>query len=157
MKQWVSIIGVAVVCLASACSRHKIEGVNLNGNWVVSNVRLEGGGNPSNYKITMFDDVSNSCLQGSEWSLTESGNATYTISQSNDCTGGARPIHWSTLKSGDVQYFQFKNVGNNAKARKVKDGYRLELSNVTKEGFTLRDPVQVGSSNAYVVLDFVKK
>lgn len=93
---------------------------------------------------------------GSEWSLTESGSATYTITQSNDCAGGARPIHWSTMKNGDIQYFQFKNT-DNAKARKVTDGYRLELSNVSKSGFTLRDPVQVGNSNAYVVLDFVKK
>lgn len=156
MKQWISIITVAVVCLATACSHHKIEGVNLNGQWVVSSVRLEGAGNPSDYKITMFDDVSSACLQGSEWALTESGKATYTITQSNDCAGGARPIHWSTLKSGDLQYFQFKST-DNAKARKVKDGYRLELSNVSKSGFTLRDPVQVGSSSAYVVLDFVKK
>ena len=151
------MIGLTIVCVTSSCVRHKSGGVNLNGKWIVSSVRLEGGGNPANYKITMFDDVSNSCLQGSEWALTESGNATYTITQSNDCAGGARPIHWSTSKSGDVQYFQFKNISNNAKARKVKDGYQLELSNVTKEGFTLRDPVQVGSTSAYVVLDFVKK
>ena len=157
MKQWISIIGVAIVCFATSCVRHKIEGTNLNGRWIVNNVRLEGGGNPSSYKVTLFDDVSSACLQGSEWFLTESGNATYTITQSNDCTGGARAIHWSTSKKGDIQYFQFKNIANDAKARKVTDGYRLELSNVSKEGFTLRDPVQVGSSSAYVVLDFVKK
>ena len=149
-------MGVAIICLAASCVRHKVEGTNLNGQWIVSNVRLEGAGDPSNYKVTMFDDVSSTCLMGSQWSLTESGNATYTITQSNDCAGGARPIHWSTLNSNGVQYFQFKNT-DNAKARKVKDGYRLELSNVSKSGFTLRDPVQVGNSSAYVVLDFVKK
>lgn len=154
MKQWISILSIMVVYLTS-CVRHKVSGVNLNGKWVVNDVRLEGAGN-GNYKITLFDDISSSCLTGSEWNLTESGNATYTIMQSNDCAGGARPIHWSTLNSNGVQYFQFKNI-DAAKARKVPDGYRLELSNVTKSGFTLREPTQVGSSTAYVVLDFTKK
>ncbi len=156
MKQWISILCIAVVCLATSCVRHKVAGTNLNGQWIVNNVRLEGVNDPANYKITMFDDVSSACLQGSEWFLTESGNATYTITQSNDCTGGQRPIHWSTLNSNGVQYFQFKNI-DAAKARKVPDGYRLELSNVSQSGFTLREPTQVGNNTAYVVLDFTKK
>ena len=155
MKQWLSVISIALICFAS-CVRHKVSGVNLNGQWIVSNVRLEGVDNPAGYKITMFDDVSSSCLTGSQWVLTESGNATYTITQSADCTGGARPIHWSTLSSNGVQYFQFKNI-DEAKARKVPDGYRLELSNVTQSGFTLREPTQLGNNTAYVVLDFTKK
>ena len=156
MKKWMSIVGIAIICFASSCVRHKSSGINLNGQWIVSGIRLNGAGNPADYKITLFDDASSACFTGSEWFLTESGNATYTIAQSNDCTGGARPIHWSLLNSNGVQYFQFKNI-DNAKARKVTDGYRLELSNVTKSGFTLRDPVQVGNENAYVVLDFTRK
>lgn len=94
---------------------------------------------------------------GSEWFLTESGNATYTIAQSNDCAGGARPIHWSLLNTNGVQYFQFKNI-DAAKASKVKEGYQLELSNVTKSGFTLREPTQIdNNTTAYVVFDFTKK
>ena len=155
MKQWMSILIITMVCLAS-CVRHKVSGVNLNGKWMVSNVRLEGGNANDTYKITMFDDVSSSCLTGSVWDLTESGKATYTITQSNDCAGGARPIHWSTLNSNGVQYFQFKNI-DSAKARKVPDGYRLELSNVTQSGFTLREPTQIGNNTAYAVLDFTKK
>ena len=156
MKYYLSIIAVAVICFTSSCVRHKTGGVNLNGQWIVSNIHLDGVNDQSNFKVTLFDDASSACFTGSEWFLTESGNATYTITQSNDCTGGARPIHWSLVNANGVQYFQFKNI-NNAKAKKVTDGYRLELSNVTKSGFTLREPVQVGSKNAYVVLDFTKK
>lgn len=157
MKYILSIISIAIICFSSSCVRHKTNGVNLNGQWIVSDVHLEGANNASNYKITMFDDVSSACLVGSEWFLTESGNATYTITQSNDCAGGARPIHWSLLNSNGVQYFQFKNI-DAAKARKVKDGYRLELSNVTNSGFTLREPTQIdNNTTAYVVLNFTKK
>ena len=156
MKKWMFIFGIAIVCLATSCVRHKVAGVNLNGQWVVSNVRLEGVTTPSDYKITLFDDVSSSCLTGSEWFLTESGNATYTILPGADCSGGARPIHWSLLNSNGIEYFQFKNI-DEAKARKVPDGYRLELSNVTNSGFTLRQPTQAGDKTAYVVLDFTKK
>ncbi len=150
------MISIALVCLASSCVRHKTGGVNLNGQWLVSNIHLDGVNDQSNFKITLFDDASSTCFTGSEWFLTESGNATYTLTPGNGCSGGARPIHWSLLTVGGVQYFQFKNI-DNAKAKKVTDGYRLELSNVSKTGFTLREPVQVGSTNAYVVLDFTKK
>ncbi len=156
MKQWMSIVSIALVCILSSCVRHKSEGVNLNGKWMVSDMRLEGVNNPGDYKITMFDDVSSSCLAGSEWFLTESGNATYSIAESADCVAGVRPIHWSVKKDNSVQYFQLKHI-DEAKARKVADGYRLELSNVTKTGFTLREPTMIGNNTAYVVMDFTKK
>lgn len=156
MKKALSIVLIAIVFLSASCVRHKTGGVNLNGQWIVSDIHLDGVNNQSDFKVTLFDDASSACFTGSEWFLTESGNATYTITQSNNCSGGARPIHWSLSNVGGIQYFQFKNI-DNAKARKVTDGYRLELSNVTKTGFTLREPVQVGTTNAYVVLDFTKK
>ncbi len=157
MKISLSIISLVIICFASSCARHKTDGVNLNGQWIVTDVHLDGVNNSSNYKITLFDDVSSACLTGSEWFLTESGNATYTITQSSDCTGGVRPIHWSLLNSNGVQYFQFKNI-DAAKAAKVKEGYSLELSNVTKSGFTLREPTQIdNNTTAYVVLNFTKK
>ena len=136
MKQLRLLFSIVIFCAVFSCVQHKSAGVNLNGQWVVSDVRLDGVSNASDYKITLFDDAGSACFTGSEWFLTESGNATYTITQSNDCTGGARPIHWSLLNSNGVQYFQFKNI-DAAKASKVKEGYRLELSNVTKTGFTL--------------------
>ncbi len=156
MKQLLSVIGIAIIFFASSCVRHKAAGVNLNGKWMISDVRLDGAGNASDYKITLFDDAGSSCFTGSEWNLTESGNATYTIPQTNDCSGGERPIHWSLQNSSGVAYFQLKHI-DAAKARKTPDGYRLELTNVTKSGFTLREPVEAGNSTAYVVMDFTKQ
>ena len=158
MKRIIAVCGFCLItiCLFS-CSAHKLQGTNLNGSWILSNVNIEGVNNPSSYKITAFDDVNANCLTGSVWFLTQSGNATYTVQQSGDCTGGARPIFWSLSDQNGVKYFQFKHIDNGAKARKVAEGYKLELSNVTSSGFTLREPTQIDNNTAYVVYNFTKQ
>jgi hypothetical protein len=157
MKRIISALSICVITvLLFSCSAHKVQGVNLNGSWVLNNVNIEGVNNPSDYKITAFNDVSANCLVGSVWFLTQSGNATYTVQQSDSCTGGARPIFWSLSDDNGVKYFQFKHI-DNAKARNVTEGYRLELTNVTNSGFTLREPTQLGNNNAYVVYNFSKQ
>jgi len=159
MKRIISALSICfiTVLLFSCSSTHKVQGVNLNGSWVLNTVNIEGVNNPSDYKITAFDDVNANCLVGSVWFLTQSGNATYTVQQTDDCPGGARPIFWSVRDDNGVKYFQFKRIDNGAKPKSVNEGYRLELTNVTNDGFTLREPTQIGNNNAYVVYNFTKQ
>jgi len=158
MKRIISAFSICLIAvLLFSCSAHKVQGTNLNGSWVLNSVNIEGVNNPSDFKITAFDDVNANCLVGSVWFLTQSGNATYTVQQSDSCAGGARPIFWSLRDDNGVKYFQFKHIDNGAKARKVTEGYSLELTNVTNSGFTLREPTQVGNNNAYVVYNFTKQ
>lgn len=145
-----------IAAILFSCSAHKVQGTNLNGTWMLNNVNIEGISNPTSYTVTAFDDVSANCLVGSVWFLTQSGNATYTVQPSDSCPGGARPIFWSLREDNGARYFQFKHI-EGTKARKVKEGYRLELTNVTDNGFTLREPTQIGGSNAYVVYNFMKQ
>jgi hypothetical protein len=158
MKRIISALSICVITvLLFSCSAHKVQGINLNGSWVLNSVNIEGVNNPSDYKITAFDDVNANCLVGSVWFLTQSGNATYTVQQTNDCPGGERPIFWSLRDDNGVKYFQFKRIDNGAKPKSVTEGYRLELTNVTNSGFTLREPTQLDNSNAYVVYNFTKQ
>jgi len=157
MKRIIAALSFCLITvLLFSCSAHKVQGVNLNGSWVLNSVNIEGVSNPSDYKITAFDDVNANCLVGSTWFLTQSGNATYTVQQSADCPGGARPIFWSLRDDNGVKYFQFKHI-DSAKARNVTEGYRLELTNVTNSGFTLREPTQLGNNSAYLVYNFTKQ
>lgn len=158
MKRIIAALSFCLVAvLLFSCSAHKVQGTNLNGKWTLNNVNIEGVDNPSSYKITSFEDVNANCLVGSEWFLTQSGNATYTVQQTDDCPGGARPIFWSLRDDNGVKYFQFKHIDNGTKARKVSDGYKLELTNMTNSGFTLREPTQIGNNAAYVVYSFTKQ
>ena len=161
MKRIISALSICIITiLLFSCSAHKVQGTNLNGSWILNSVNIEGVNNPSDYKITAFDDVNANCLVGSVWFLTQSGNATYTIQNATDstnCSSGARPIFWSLHDDNGVKYFQFKHIDNGAKARTVTEGYRLELTNVTNSGFTLREPTQLGNNNAYVIYNFSKQ
>lgn len=157
MKRNILALSICFITAALfSCSAHKVQGVNLNGGWVLNNVNVEGVDNPNMSNILAFEDVNINCLVGSTWFLTQSGNATYTVQPTDNCAGGARPIFWSLRDDNGVKYFQFKNI-DSTKARKVTDGYRLEMTNVNDNGFTLREPVQLGTNNAYVVYNFTKQ
>lgn len=158
MKRLMVALSISLTAiLLFSCSAHKVQGTNLNGSWVLNSVTLDGVKNGANYKVTAFDDVNANCLTGSIWFLTQSGNATYTVQESADCAAGARPIFWSLRDENGVKYFQFKHIGDGIKAKKVTDGYKLELTNVTQTGFTLREATIIDNASAYVVYNFTKQ
>lgn len=174
---------VIMICTAgfiTSCSTtsHTVNNVNLNGNYVVSNVHVEGVNTTSTthketfndaghtsatvenkvvLQTTVFDDVTAECFVGSQWVLPHNGNGTYTIQNNNDCYGGTRNIVWSVRTDQNGQkLFQLK-ILNGQKARKTTEGYILDISNVSPQGFTLVSPVNVNGQTAYIYYDFTKQ
>lgn len=144
MKKLMLAIGLlaAAPLVFTACSStsHIVNGVQLNGNYRVSDVRVTGvdtrstthtetyndAGNTSatiltkvKLETTVFDDVTPNCFIGSEWVLPHNGNGTYTIPQNGDCYAGQRQIVWSVRTDANGQkIFQLK-ILNGQKARKT--------------------------------------
>ncbi|MGF7232543.1 hypothetical protein [Arachidicoccus sp.] len=171
---------IAASLTFTACSTmsHTVDKVNLNGNYTVSDVRVEGvntassthtetfndAGNTSatiltqiKLNTTVFDDVTPNCFIGSQWVLPHNGYGTYTIQDNGDCYAGVRNIIWSVRTDANGQKkFQLKII-NGQKARKVTEGYILDVYNVTQQGFTLVSPVTVDGQTAYVYYDFTRR
>ncbi|ANI90294.1 hypothetical protein A9P82_13925 [Arachidicoccus ginsenosidimutans] len=166
--------------LFSACSStsHIVGGVQLNGNYVVTNVSVSGvdtassthketfddAGNTSatiltkvKLETTVFDDVTPNCFIGSTWKLPHNGMGTYTIQNNGDCYAGTRNIVWSVRTDQNGQkIFQLK-ILNGQKAKKVTEGYILSIVNTSQDGFTLESPVTVDGQTAYVYYDFARQ
>lgn len=182
MKKLILAIGLlaAAPLVFTACSStsHIVDGVQLNGNYRVSDVRVTGvdtrstthtetyndAGHTSatiltkvKLETTVFDDVTPNCFIGSEWVLPHNGNGTYTI-QNNDCdAAGQRQIVWSVRTDANGQkIFQLK-ILNGQKARKTAEGYILNFTSTSQNGFTLMSPVTVDGQTAYVYYDFVRE
>lgn len=182
MKKLILAIGLlaATPLLFTACSStsHIVNGVQLNGNYRVSDVRVTGvdtrstthtetfndAGNTSatiltkvKLQTTVFDDVTPNCFIGSEWVLPHNGNGTYTIARNGDCYAGQRQIVWSVRTDANGQkIFQLK-ILSGQKAKNVTEGYILNITNTTQNGFTLMSPVTVDGQTAYVYYDFVRE
>lgn len=179
-KHFSGLLLVAAAFIFTACSTtsHTIDKVNLNGNYTVSDVRVEGvntassthketfndAGNTSatiltkvKLETTVFDDVTPNCFTGSTWNLPHNGYGTYTIQNNGDCYGGVRNIIWSvrTDQSGQKK-FQLK-ILDGQKAKKVTEGYILDVTNVSPQGFTLVSPVTVDGQTAYVYYEFTRQ
>ena len=157
MKTNLVVVGVMAFLSAIlfSCSAHKVQGVNLNGTWTLTNVSAEGTN--GNYRTTVFDDVPASCLNGSVWNLPNNGKGSYTISDSSsECVAGSRQIYWSVRSDNGINYFQFKKLDSGAQAKDIQDGYRLEITSTTANSFTLRAPVE-GTASSTVVYSFTKQ
>lgn len=178
-KALFSFLGTAFLSLfmvACSTTSHTINKVNLNGNYTVSDVRVEGVNTASTTRTetfkdgtsatllatiklhtTVFDDVTPNCFIGSQWTLPHNGYGTYTIQSNGDCYAGVRNIVWSVRTDPNGQKkFQLKII-DGQKARKVTEGYLLDLTNVNAQGFTLVSPVTVDGQTGYVYYEFTRQ
>jgi hypothetical protein len=125
---------------------------NVTGNWVLSDITFEGV--PQSAVKSLFDESPYSCFQGSTWSLTNSGNGTYTLPGGGSCAAKTQSIFWSVSPAD--QTFQFKKIFEGDKAKNVTSGYRSVLSSTDGQNMVIKSPVEYGNSPAYIVLNFTK-
>ncbi|MFT4202727.1 MAG: lipocalin family protein [Chitinophagaceae bacterium] len=179
MKQTFSLFSLAlafsIFLLSCGSTSHTVEGVNLNGNYVLNDVHISGitgssvtteqAGNSTatithTVKINtlVFDDAAPDCFKGSTWTLPHNGYGSYTINGDAECGPGSRSIVWSIRTDANKQkIFQLK-VTNGAKAKKVTTGYLLTVTNLTQSGFSLTEPITASDgSNGTVTFDFVRQ
>ena len=155
----ITLVVLAFVSALSSCfSAHKIQGVNLNGKWLLDSVKVEGSDTNYKFKTTVFNDVSSECLNGSVWNLFNNGNGYYTVQASlPDCRQGERQIYWSVRNDNGVNCFQFKKLDNSTRPKNIEEGYRMEISSVTDNTLVLRSPANVDNQTVYIVYSFTRQ
>ena len=118
------------------------------GTWAVAKVSYEGL-LPGSVQ-TVFDQGAPEDFNGSTWNLTNSGNGTYVLTN-----GASQTIFWS-YDNSNGQVFQFKKLYKGDAARKVQDGYQLQVASIDDNSMILKSPVSLGDKTAYVVYSFNK-
>jgi len=155
-------IAIAIACstlvMLQSCNTTKRVTAGMTGSrgtvvreWVVSNVALEGLTDGAVQGL--FGEKSFKCFQGSTWNLTNSGNGSYTLPASSTCGPVMQTISWSAEPKD--QTFQFKKIYEGEKAKDIKEGYRLVLSEISSTRMVLKSPIEFGGRTASIVLTFV--
>lgn len=124
----------------------------MDGNWTLSSVTNPGGGF---IQVNSFQLADSKCFEGSKWRLNANTNKGEMSLSTGDasCPAFSSPITWYRNKNNQ---FVLKVLNAGDKAKKVRDGYVLDVANQTETSFDLIDMVDVGGRKSNVVYRFTK-
>lgn len=153
MKKAILFIAFSVLilsCKSKSATDTKLDSktqVAMKGNWTITAVTYP---NSSLFKVNSFDLADSQCFVGSKWKFVSNNNKGNLSLNSPKCTSYSTPITWFVNKDGQ---FVMK-ILDEAKAKKVKDGYVLKVANLTDNSFQLIDQTDVAGKATDVVYQF---
>lgn len=140
-------------CKSTSATNTKVDNKTerlMKGNWVISSVSYPG----SEYiKVTSFQLADSKCFEGSTWKFVSNNNKGDMALTKLGCAAFSSPITWFVNKEGQ---FVLKVLSAGEKAKKVRDGYVLNVANQTETSFQLVDKIDVGGKMTDVVYQFEK-
>jgi hypothetical protein len=142
-----------VGCKSKSVTNTKLDNkteVALKGNWTISSVTFPGS---EYFKVNSFQIADSKCFVGSTWKLVSNNNKGEMAINSPSCASFESPITWFVNKEGN---FVMKVLNAGDKAKKVKEGYVLQVANVSESSFQLIDRVDIGGKLTDVVYQFNK-
>ena len=157
MKKVILLFALAVIfssCKSTSATNTKVDSkshVAIKGNWSITSVTYTG----SEYiKVNSFELADSKCFEGSSWKFVSNNDSgTMSLNGGSNCPSFSSPIKWFVNKDGQ---FVLKILNAGEKAKKVRDGYVLNVANQTTESFQLVDKINVGGTITNVVYQFQK-
>lgn len=140
---------MCVIGMASCGSLDTKSQGGLKGNWTISSVSYP---NSEYIKVNSFDVADSKCFEGSSWKFVPNNNTGEMSIAKAGCPSFTSPIVWTVTKEGA---FTLK-ITEGEKAKRVTQGYFLQVRNQTESSFQLVDNVSVGGKNVEVVYQFQK-
>ena len=154
------VTALAIVILASCSVSKEARSIksNINGNWVLETVTVEGI--TGVVKTTVFNEADLSCFIGSEWNFVSNNSmGSYSlVDKSKNCTPVKRFIRWSIFEPKDAaKEFQFKRLDDKKNAMDNGDGYRLIVTEHGDNNLKLRSDIVFEGRKSAIIYNFVKK
>lgn len=156
MKKIILLSTIAILlfaCKTTSVTNKKLDRtsqVAMKGNWVIVSVTYPG----SEYiKVNSFQIADSKCFEGSTWKFISNNNKGEMALTNTNCPAFSSPITWFVNKEGK---FVLKVLNAGEKAKKVRDGYILDLANQTEISFQLVDKINVGGKVTDVIYQFQK-
>lgn len=140
-------------CKSTSATNTKLDNKTerlMKGDWVISSVSYPGS---EVIKVTSFQLADSKCFEGSTWKFVSNNNKGDMALTKAGCAAFSSPITWFVNKDGQ---FVLKVLSAGEKAKKVRDGYVLNVANQTESSFQLVDKINVGGKMTDVVYQFQK-
>lgn len=140
-------------CKSTSATNTKLDNKTerlMKGDWIISSVSYPGS---EVIKVTSFQLADSKCFEGSTWKFVSNNNKGDMALTKAGCAAFSSPITWFVNKDGQ---FVLKVLSAGEKAKKVRDGYVLNVANQTESSFQLVDKINVGGKMTDVVYQFQK-
>ncbi len=140
-------------CKSKSVTNSKVDNKTervIKGNWSIANVSYPGS---EFIKVNSFDIADSKCFVGSTWKFISNNNKGTMALTNASCASFASDITWFINKEGQ---FVMKVLSAGDKAKRVRDGYVLNVANVTETSFQLVDKINVGGKMTDVIYQFQK-
>ncbi len=137
-------------CGASKNVRSKEK--TIKGNWILNKITYSKTGS---YNVTMFNDATKECLEGSSWKFVPNNNTgVYSINKGN-CVSGNREFVFVIQEINETSgYYDFllkpKNNENNI-------GFRVELSQLSETSMQWQQNLTVDGVPFIINMNFIKQ
>ncbi|MFC6877561.1 hypothetical protein ACFQZF_15140 [Flavobacterium myungsuense] len=156
MKKMILVLSISLFmigCKSKSVTNSKVDNKTervIKGNWSIANVSYPGS---EFIKVNSFDIADSKCFVGSTWKFISNNNKGTMALTNASCTSFASDITWFINKEGQ---FVMKVLSAGDKAKRVRDGYVLNVANVTETSFQLVDKINVGGKMTDVIYQFQK-
>ncbi len=146
------LVFVATLFSCGASKTIKSKEKTIKGNWVLNTITYSKTGD---YNVTMFDDTTKECLEGSEWKFVPNNNSgVYAITGAN-CISGEREFIFVIQEIDEISgYYDFllkpKNNESNI-------GFRVDLSELTASTMRWQQNLTVNGTPFIINMDFIKQ
>ncbi|MFI0490224.1 hypothetical protein [Flavobacterium sp.] len=156
MKKIIALVIIAILlfsCKTTSVTSTKLDRksqVEIKGNWVISAVTFGGS---EYFKVNSFQIADSQCFVGSTWKFISNNNKGEMALTKTDCPTFSSPITWFVNNEGQ---FVMKILDAGEKAKKVREGYVLNIANQTPTSFQLTENINVGGKLTVIVYQFQK-
>ena len=142
-----------VSCKSTSATSTKVDNksqVAIKGNWTITSVTYPGS---EVIKVNSFNLADSKCFEGSTWKFVSNNDSGTMTLNNSSCAAFSSPIKWFVNKDGQ---FVLKVLNAGEKAKKVRDGYVLNVAAQGADSFQLVDKIDVGGKMTDVVYQFQK-
>jgi len=156
MRKILILILVGVGMISCGVSKTVIQSKKtIKGDWVLNTITYN---TPGNYNVTLLNDVSKSCFEGSTWHFTPNNfTGNYNINKSS-CATGMRYFRFAIQeidKDTGLYDFMLKPTTEKYKSDDNK-GFRLQLTNLSDTSMQWKQTITVEGAPFVISMNFSK-
>lgn len=130
----------------------------FKGDWVLNSITYPN--NPGNFNVTLFNEASASCFQGSAWSFVSNNNTgTYTLQGPACSNAGERYFNWSIDEENTAAGtfdFLLKPTDDRNRSTTGNQGFRINLTQLSETSMTWEQTVTLEGKPFMIRMNFTK-
>lgn len=149
---------LAIIFVVTSCGTSKTVRLSkkvIKGNWLLNAITYSESGT---YNVTLLNDVSKACFQGSDWQFIPNNNTgIYTIS-SNQCNAGPRNFIFKIQEVDPTTgYYDFILKPTDEKGKsETNHGFRMNLLELSDTTMKWTQTLKVEGKPFVITMKFTK-